>query len=45
MRALLNLIYLIKVRLPFVKTTVLGPFDIASVRDLVSGTGTFVVFS
>jgi hypothetical protein len=42
--ALLSLIYLIKERLPFVKTSAFGPFDISSVRDLVSGTRTFVVF-
>ena len=45
MRALLSVIYLIKERLPFVKTTALGPFDISPVRDLLSGTRTSVVFS
>jgi len=32
MRALLSLIYLMEKRLPFVKTTALGPFDISSVE-------------
>jgi hypothetical protein len=44
MRALLSLFYLIKERLHFVKTTPLGPFDISSVRDLVSRTRTLWYF-
>lgn len=45
MRTLLGLIYLIKEKLLFVKTTAPGPFDVSSVRDLVSGTGTVAVSS